>query len=226
MKNQRNILAVTAVMSAFLLALLGANSPTFAADEGPEKELAVARVTLGPGLPWFAFMNVFDLPADGGAFVFGDYWGIGDLNAGIFADGSITLSPNTSISRDVPLTDSFWWKPDGSSNKVMDANLVAQDDSLVGKKVVLSGFTVSNTLVSPYHSVAFIRDFAPDYSSFVQATVPLVGGRRFKVVLATAPVAGHHVQYGFETNGPSAPLDGSAALGSVHLTSAPPDDDR
>ena len=60
---------------------------------------ASADVTVGvdnSAAPWLAFMNVFELPANGGGFVFGSPWGIPDLNAA-FDDGAgtLTLSPNT-----------------------------------------------------------------------------------------------------------------------------------
>jgi hypothetical protein len=48
------------------------------------------------GAPWLAFMNVFELPQNGGGYVFGSPWGIADLVAN-FDDGArtLTMSPNT-----------------------------------------------------------------------------------------------------------------------------------
>ena len=105
--------------------------------------------------------------------------------------------------------------------KIMDANIFILNDSLVGRTVIFSGATLSNTLVNPYTAVAFIRDFAPDYSSFVQATAPLVGGARFNVTLTISSAPGHHVEYGFETNGPNARLAGAALLGSAQVVPVP-----
>ena len=62
---------------------------------------------------------------------------------------------------------------------------------------------LSNTLVSPYTSVAFIKDFASDYSSFTSSTQALTVGVH-SISLLTSGNAGHHIQYGFETDGPDA----------------------
>jgi hypothetical protein len=178
-----------------------------------------ADVTVGvnPGSPWIGFMNVFALPADGGGYVFGSGWATADLNA-TFSGPVLTLTPNTSISRDVPLTDTFWWKGDGSGNKNMDANMYVQDDSLAGQTVTFTGLVLGNSLVTPYTSTIFIKDFVPDYSAFTTATVPVAPGI-FSISLATA--AGHHIQYGFETIGPNAQLATVGSLGFAQITVVP-----
>jgi hypothetical protein len=96
--------------------------------------------------------------------------------------------------------------------------MYVQDDSLAGQTVFFTGLVLGNTLVSPYTSTAFIKVFAPDYSSFTSVTAPLVAGA-FNLSFATA--AGSHVQYGFETIGPNARLAEVAGLGSVQITAVP-----
>ena len=44
---------------------------------------------------------------------------------------------------------------------------VQSDSALSGQHLTFTGNVLSNTLVSPYTSVAFIKDFAPDFSSNV-----------------------------------------------------------
>jgi len=143
-------------------------------------------------------MNVFELPSHGGGYVFGSSWGTADL-AATFSGPTLTLAPNS-----VNDTSSFWYSPSGgpgsTGNKTMDANMYVEDSAtLPGQTVTFTGQVLANTFVSPFTSVAFIKDFAPDYSSSTSITVPLTPGI-FSISLATTP--GTHVQYGFETIGP------------------------
>ncbi len=70
----------------------------------------------------------------------------------------------------------------------------------------LSNSLVSDTNVNPagngWTCVAFIKDFAPDYSSVVATNIPLTNGAVFSVSLLTIADPARHVQYGFETVGP------------------------
>src|SRR5262245_40553414 len=139
---------------------------------------AGAAVTVGvdPGAPYQGFMNVFELPSHGGAYVFGSSWGVADLTAS-FSGPVLTLGPNS-----INDPSSFWYTPSGGpgamGNKNMDANMYVQvdDGSLSGQSVTFTGTVLSNTLISPYTSVAFIKDFAPDFSSSISATAPLSPG--------------------------------------------------
>jgi hypothetical protein len=175
-------------------------------------------VSVDPGAAWIGYMNVFELPANGGAYLWGSGWGTADLNAS-FSGSILILTPNTSIDRDVP-NDSYWWVggADGAPNKNMDANLYVQDDALAGQTVTFTGNVLANTLVSPYTSTIFIKDFAPDYSSFVSTTLSAAPGV-FSLSLLTG--VGDHIQYGFETIGPDARLSTVASLGFVQATAVP-----
>lgn len=97
---------------------------------------------------------------------------------------------------------------------------VEKGSELSGQNVTFSGTVLNNTLVSPHHSVAFIKDFAPDYSSANTATVPLVNGA-FTVSLATLPGAGRHVQYGFKTYGPNVWPTDVGIKGAVRILNVP-----
>jgi hypothetical protein len=172
-------------------------------------------VSVNSGGTWIGFMNVFELPANGGAYVFGSSWGTADLDATV-AGTNVVLTPNTSIDRDKP-TDAFWWVGGtGGPNKNMDASYYVQDDSLAGQTVTFIGTCISNSLVTPYTSVAFIKDFVPDFSSSTSTTIPLTEGTPFSISMATT--AGHHIQYGFETIGPDARIATIASLGQVIVT--------
>jgi hypothetical protein len=133
----------------------------------------------------------------------------------------MVLGPSVSTIND---TSTFWYVggggPGAAGNKNMDANMYVQSDALAGETVTFTGKVLSNTLVSPYTSVAFIKDFAPDFSSFNQVSVPLTPGD-FSITLATVNAAGRHVQYGFETIGPNVWITDVGPKGTVQVTAVP-----
>src|SRR5690606_36354225 len=143
--------------------------------------------------------NVFELPSNGGAFVFGSGWGIGDLRAS-FAGDVLTLSPNT-----IGDPAEFWYigggGPGASGNKIMDANLYQEfNGSLAGQTVTFTGNVLANSLTESHTAVAFIKDFAPDYSSFESTIIALTPGV-FSISLETINDPTRHVQFGFTVNG-------------------------
>ena len=91
---------------------------------------------------------------------------------------------------------------------------------LSGQNVTFTGNVLSNTFISPYTSVAFIKDFAPDFSSNVTVSAPLTPGV-FSISLATLPGAGRHVQYGFETIGPNVWVTDRGPVGTAQVTAIP-----
>jgi hypothetical protein len=175
-------------------------------------------VTVDPSATWNGFMNVFELPSNGGGFVFGSGWGTADLTA-TFSGPVLTLGPNS-----VNDPNSFWYTPSGgpgaAGNKIMDANMYVEPPAgtLSGQTVTFTGVVLSNSLTSPYTSVAFIKDFAPDFSSFTQVTAPLTPGP-FAISLATLPGL-RHVQYGFETKGPNVWVTDRGPVGEVQIVAA------
>lgn len=193
--------------------------PTMAAVLLCGAALAQAAVTVvvDPSKDWIGFMNWWDLPADGGNFSGQGFWGAADLDSRFDAN-TLTLSPNTSTDRDTP-SAALWWKPDGSSNKIMSANLLVIDDSLAGQDIVFTGTVLSNTLADGYTSRAFIRAFNASYSIMLgSADTLLQGGQDFEVRLQST--SGHvHIQYGFDTIGPNARMGNS--LGSVVISAVP-----
>jgi hypothetical protein len=162
---------------------------------------------------YVGFMNVFELPSNGGGFVFNSTWGVPDLKA-TFSPTDITLQ--AAFVND---TSSFWYTPSGqpgaTGNKAMDANLYQETTGVyTGQSITFTGTVLSNTLVNTYTSVAFIKDFAPDYSSNVGVTVPLTPGV-FSITLNAINDPARHIQIGFETKGPDAWSTDVAAQGSV-----------
>jgi hypothetical protein len=110
----------------------------------------------------------------------------------------------------------------------MDANMyIEPPGSLPGQLVTFKGKVLANTLVGSVNqegngwtSVAFIKDFAPDFSSFVQVTVPLTPGP-FSISLNTLNDPARHVQYGFETIGPDVWITDVGQYGSIQVVGIP-----
>jgi hypothetical protein len=175
--------------------------------------------TVDPGASWLGFMNVFELPSNGGGYVFGSGWGLADLRA-TFSGPTLTLAPNT-INDPNP----FWYigggGPGAPGNKIMDANFYQEfNGTLAGQSVTFTGNVLANTLTSAHSSVAFIKDFAPDYSSFVTTSVPLTPGV-FSISYSTINDPARHVQLGFETIGVNVWATDVGPFGQVDIVAVP-----
>jgi hypothetical protein len=188
---------------------------------------ADTTVTVDPSASWLGFMNVFEIPSHGGGYAFGSGWGTADLTA-VFSGPVLTLGPNT-----IGDPSSYWYTPSGGpgaiGNKTMDANMYIEKPAgtYAGQTLTFKGNVLSNTLVGHtnqigdgWTSVAFIKDFAPDYSSSVSVTVPLSPGS-FSISLAAINDPGRHVQYGFETIGPDVWATDVGPYGNVQVTGVP-----
>ena len=164
-------------------------------------------VTVDPTTLTQGFMNVFELPVNGGGFIFNSGWGPADLVSS-FAGNTLTLRPNQ-----IGDPNAFWYigggGPGQAGNKIMDASLYNETTGVnVGVTFMFTGNVLANTLngaVNPYNgttysSVAFIKDFVADFSSFTSTTVALTPGV-FNLSLLTSADPTHHIQYGFETKG-------------------------
>jgi hypothetical protein len=175
----------------------------------------LVTVSVDPSQAWLGWMNVSELPANGGAYDWGSSWGTGDLQSS-FSGNTLTLAPNINIWE---TTDTYWVTAGGLPNKNMDASMYVETQALAGDTVTFDGSTLLNSLVTPYTCVAFIKDFSPSYQLVGSQTVALVSGQDFSITLAT--VAGDNIQYGFETIGPDANPATASSLGEVDVTAVP-----
>jgi hypothetical protein len=190
---------------------------------------ADATVGVDPNQTWLGYMNVSELPANGGFFVFGSGWGVPDLVA-TFGGSTLTLAPN-SVNDPNP----FWYTPSGgpgsTGNKITEANVyVEATDVYAGQTLTFEGTVLTNTFTSEHSTIAFIKDFAPDYSSFNLMTTDPLNPGDFSLSLALDPGAGRHVQYGFATTGPCVWITDVAPFGTMTIateaTSIPGDFDN
>ena len=158
------------------------------------------NVTVDPATLTSGYMNWSPMPGDVSGY--GGYgssgWGLSDLQAK-FSGTTLTLNPN--VNTYAP-GNNYWVNADGSGANYMDANIYNESTgTYVGATLTFSFDVLANTLTAPYSSIAFIKDFAPDYSSFSEASVALAPGVE-SISLLTSGNAGDHIQYGFETYGP------------------------
>ena len=186
-----------------------------------------AVVTVDATTLTHGYMNVFALPASGhypanapGGFQFGSGWGLADLISSFGWSGdtnSVQLSPNT-----IGDPNCYWYNDPANGacgtagqatgatgNKLMDASLYAEFTGVyVDQDLTFTATVVNSNLLkhvdgatNGWTSVAFIKDFAGDFSSHTQVTAPLTNGT-FHITLHTSANAAHHIQWGFETIGP------------------------
>jgi hypothetical protein len=187
--------------------------------------VSVARadtiVTVDPTAIKLGYMNVFNLPGDGGAFQFASGWALGDLTA-TYAGSNLTLGPNT-----IGDPNPYWYigggAPGSPGNKIMEANCYAEPaGSLPGQNVTFTGTVLSNTLTAAHPTTAFIKDFAADFSSFNVVSVPLPASGTFSITLATVADPARHVQYGFQMTGVNVWVTDTAPFGHVTVGPAVP----
>jgi len=169
---------------------------------GATAAFADVNVTVSSADPYLGYMNVFELPSNGGGFLWGSGWGTADLCAVFFPGDQLKLSPNC-----IGDPNSYWYTPSGqpgcTGNKVMEANMyVEQTGPWAGQTINFTGSVLSNTLTSAHVAKIFIRDFAPDFSSVVEQSIPVPTSGDFSLSLATINDPARHVQYGYQMKGP------------------------
>jgi hypothetical protein len=165
--------------------------------------------------PWGGWMNVYDNAGGSqGGYLWGSAWGAADLTAFFSGTNYVTVLPNTNQWN--PL-DPYWVNTNTvpfSGAKWMEANFyVDVGAALGGQTVTFVGDVLTNSLVEPYVSQAFIKEFRSGYAFVGMTTEPLVAGSPFTVTRPIAP--GNITQYGFITTGPNADPATAASLGKV-----------
>jgi len=194
----------------------------------PAAHAATVDVFVDPAQTWWGYAAVYDLPADGGAFKFSEFYAADTAKLpGGFAGPVAWLAPSRIgvFQSDTQNQDfNFWWKADGnggySANKTVENYLYVQDDSLAGNTVRFSGRVLTNTLAGPYTAYAVIADtVGASYAGYAEQRTQLVAGQTFSVSLAVAP--GHHVGYGIMVSGLISPDGSLGSLGAVSVSAVP-----
>ena len=171
-------------------------------------------VTVDASLEILGYMNVFETPANGGAYVFGQPWGVPELKTVVdVPNNTFTLQPNFNAWDP---NDPFWVDPDtGEGNKLMEANTYVDDASLVGSELTFEGGTLSHTIDPAYEVIAFIKVFNSDFSVLKIESTTLTEGENFSITFTDVEPEDAHLQYGFQVLGINADPADEGALGSV-----------
>ena len=194
---------------------------------------AAVTYTVDPSATWQGFMTVFDKGTPGygaaalGGYQFGIGWGTSDLRA-TFSGPNLSLQANT-----IGDPNPYWYTPTGGpgavGNKMMDASISQQfTGSLAGQSVTFTGEVLSNSLAGGpldaggfgWTSVAFIKDFAPDFSSSITTAVTLTPGV-FSVNYTAINDSARHIQFGFQTIGPNVWAGDPLTAPAVVITAIP-----
>lgn len=191
--------------------------------------------TVDPGATWLGFVNVFDVGGTGygmgaaGGYQFSSGWGTADLRA-TFSGPTLSLKANT-----IGDPNPYWYTPSGGpgaiGNKIVEANFYQEFNvTLAGTTVNFTGNVLANSLLGPvdgagrgWTAVAFIKDFAPDYSSSVNSFVPLTSLGTFNVTLNTINDPARHVQFGFQVIGPTVWAGDPLSVPSVDVVAVVPE---
>lgn len=176
---------------------------------------------------WIAYMNVYETPANGGAWAFGSPWGVSDLAATLDpTQNTLTVMPNYGTYAQ-NATDPYWVdQTTGDGNKIMEASTYVEPGaSFEGQDLTFSGQVLSNTLDNAYEAKYFIKalDATNNYSdALIGAKVfDLPASGEFTVTaMGSSLTTGLIIQYGFVVVGVNANPADSIALGNVVISSS------
>lgn len=179
---------------------------------------------------WISYMNVFETPANGGAYAFGSSWALPDAKSTLdSAANTLTLQPNFNTYAD-NAGDPYWIDTaTGVGNKDMEAaTFVEPGASVLGADFTFTGNVMSFTLdTNEYEAKVFVKALDPN-NGFADALggtkimdLPMSGN--FSVMVNAADLTpGLIVQYGFIIRGLNANPANEAALGSVVIAEMDP----
>ena len=161
---------------------------------------------------WIAYINVYDLPENGGGFFTGEVTDLNSLQSDVNPEaGTITLKPNFSkyVAGD-PV-----WSNGNIGNKIIQSSTYVEETALVGQSFTFTGNVISNTLDPSYQNYAFVRIFTASFSLLEETRYPLVQGDDFSVQYNNTQPGAVYVQYGFTIQGLNANPANEATLGNV-----------
>jgi autotransporter-associated beta strand protein len=218
--------------------------------------LGSVRVTTEPSseptpIDWRGYMNVSDLTPSGGkgGYVFGQTWGVPDLQTTVVTPPSLTLddnqlilAPNFNAYTDAvnntgtvagPEARAFWTNStDGGitagplGNKWMDGLSFVEDNITADTEGDFAGRVDAYTLSADYTAEAFIKvlDPANNFSESLYETQNLFGQSQFSLTADLSQFVGQILQRGFQVSGANANVANAESIGSVTVTTFPGSD--
>jgi len=197
---------------------------------------AAADVTVGidpSDAPWLGFMNVSELPENGGAFVFASTWGVGDLVAS-FDDAAQTV---TMFPNQIGDPNEFWYQeapggdptdpnnggPGAPGNKIMEANLFQQVNAgdLTTGVVTFEGTLLSNSFTDAHTLRVFIRDFNSGFGDLQETIIELDSPGDFSISLDITDDPSRIVQWGIQVTGVNVWITDVEPFGSATFAYVP-----
>lgn len=180
-------------------------------------------VNLSASENWIGYMNVFNLPSDGGAYQFGSGWGLPDLKTTVdVAGNTLTLQPNFNTYNDNP-TDPYWVNQStGEGNKDMEGSTFVEpgptfNDNDLTFHGDVTGFTIDTAQYDVYVFIKALDSTNGWQDAFGGQRVKLLDGEGAFTISATAAElpSGLVIQYGFIVRGRNGNPAEEAQLGSV-----------
>lgn len=207
-------------ISKSITTLLAAGAVMFGITHSP----AQVTVKVDSTLPWQGYVNAWETNGTTYAtgFVYPPEAVRGEFipaeSSGWPLNTLLILRPNVGTYNP---DDPFWNAPDGTPNKVLEANFYRDvGTGFAGQEVTFEGTVTTNNIPEPtdgpasgWQVVAFIKEFTTSYGFIGITTAPLVEGQPFSV---SRPIGANSVcQYGFYLFGPNTAPDSAAALTAV-----------
>lgn len=170
-----------------------------------------------PGATWNGYMNVFELDM---TYLWGSPWGTADLRANFVGD-ELLLQSNTNCWAP---GDPYWVNPDGTANKMMEANFYREwYGGLAGQTVTFNYEVLANDLAAEgYSTQAFIKVLDPDsgWATINSTFAPLTPGPG-SLSLVVDSIATPVTQVGFAVLGPVSDPAGEIASRAVTIQAIP-----
>jgi len=180
-------------------------------------------VDFNAGDNWVGYMNVFELPANGGGYQFGSSWGLPDVKSTPdLVANTLTLQPNFNTYAD-NTADAYWVDQTTMlGNKDMEGStFVEPGPTFNGADLTFQGSVLSFDLdTSLYTAQVFIKalDSLNGYADALGGSkimdIPSSGDFSLTATAAELP-SGLIIQYGFTIRGVNANPADEVALGSV-----------
>lgn len=180
--------------------------------------MAAVSVTIDTTTINKGWMNVY---TTNNVYEWGNAWNIAALRVSAAGTSTVTFAPCVISTNQDP---TYWYVDGtGAALRIMEANWYAETEDMPGETLTFGGILLSNTLAAGYTVNAFIKDFAPDYSSMVATEVDLTGSNSgpFSITYTFINASGRHQQWGLQMRGLHVKPEEADNFGVITVTAIP-----